>query len=350
MSLANNCRLYKKSSAEPVAVIAKLENPGLFISPSGGGNDSTQWLYRDCSFDLSGYNQSRLKVSHNLSGDVLIIDDPDLIKQISCGQSELPGMEALTHKLKLRPWLELKSWLTVMSIIIGICLGGYLLVEATVNASIDHLPIAVDKQLGESAFKHFLKKYKFINDDKQLNRIRGIAEKLSAASSMPYKFDVYLAKSKEVNAFALPGGKIIVFSGLIKDAKSDDEIAGVLGHEIGHLKKRHSLRDLLHSVSLLQFCKFVFGDNHEDVQELMNLMLKIEGLKYNRDQESEADEIGINLAKKAGYDPNGLIHFFQRIQDEESNSPPAFILSHPLPKNRVVALKKKLADLEANSN
>ncbi|MCB2228060.1 MAG: M48 family metalloprotease [Desulfarculaceae bacterium] len=165
--------------------------------------------------------------------------------------------------------------------------------------------------------------------------------------NLPWKFTV--VNSSQVNAFALPGGKISITRGLITKMNSEDELAGVMGHEIGHVTARHAVagytRQVLLTGALLGLA-LAMGDNEYAPAALAaagvagNLMM----LSYSRDQERQADQLGYEYMTKAGYNPTAMVEtfaLFQRMQKSEPSEIEAWLSSHPLPRERITAAKDR---------
>jgi predicted Zn-dependent protease len=164
---------------------------------------------------------------------------------------------------------------------------------------------------------------------------------------LPYKF--FIVNSGEVNAFALPGGGIFVNRGLILVLNNEGELAGVIGHELGHVNARHHVKFLekQYGINLILSIISIFVAN-KDYGDLVLNIGKIGAnlltLKYSREQESQADELGVKFAYEAGYDPRGLLETFKIFEKIGKVHAPEWLLTHPLPKNRykhVLELIKK---------
>ncbi len=143
----------------------------------------------------------------------------------------------------------------------------------------------------------------------------------------------------EVNAFALPGGPVYITYGLLSRLRTDDQIAGVLGHEIGHVVLRHTTEGLATALRLnavLWGIQRLLGGEAAQVAQIGAALLS---LKYSRDQEREADRFGFELVCRAGYDPRGMIEVFRILQGLGASSGVLeFLSTHPDPGNRIRAL------------
>jgi predicted Zn-dependent protease len=180
--------------------------------------------------------------------------------------------------------------------------------------------------------------------------VRRVGERIAyvAAPDMPnaqWEFVVF-DDDDQVNAFAMPGGKVAVYTGIFKVAKTEDDLAVVIGHEVAHVAAGHGnervTQQLLAAGGALAL---QFGTNDLDSQTRQMLMAAYGAgstlgflLPYSRYHESEADEIGLIYAAKAGYDPRAAIGFWQRMEALKSGSPPEFLSTHPSGATRVKKL------------
>ena len=195
-----------------------------------------------------------------------------------------------------------------------------------------------NRTLGEipaSAFCHDVKK------QKALDQILSLLTR--ALPPNPYSFLLHVMNTREMNAFALPGGNIIVFNGLLQKSDSPEELAGVLAHELQHIVLRHSTRQILQGASfrllLSSFSGFSFG---------LNAAETLGSLNYSRQFEEEADRNGMALLLAANIDPSGMISFFEKLQKQErkGGGTGRFLSDHPLTEDRIEVLKS-LARLPA---
>lgn len=165
-----------------------------------------------------------------------------------------------------------------------------------------------------------------------------------------YSFDVI--DSKEVNAFAIPGGPVFFFTGLIDKLTTVDEIAGIMGHELTHVRREHwasAVNSQQEKEAGILILGTLFGANKTS----MNIAQIINEFGFNlsnsRGQEREADQYGFDFDLKAGYNPQGMIDVFTMFRKMKgSGSDPEFLSTHPDDKNRISALTKKLDDYRKN--
>jgi beta-barrel assembly-enhancing protease len=168
----------------------------------------------------------------------------------------------------------------------------------------------------------------------------------------PYQFDFKVINQKEINAFALPGGPIRLNVGVISHASNEAEVAGVLAHEIAHVYLRHSTRQAS-KAQIAQIPAAILGGmlGNSTSGQLARLGLEF-GLgsvfmKYSRDAESEADYLGAKLMYETGYNPDAMVTFFRKLEEEGGRGGPEFLASHPNPGNRAERVAKAISELPA---
>lgn len=142
------------------------------------------------------------------------------------------------------------------------------------------------------------------------------------------------------NAFALPGGTVVVTDDLVEKFGDPDLIAGVLGHELAHVSERHSLRQLYRSLSTYVLIAMIVGDVGPILEDALLEGSALASLSYSRGHESKADAIGVATAYKAGYDPTALATFFETLQREYGDSGPEWMSTHPANAERIERIKE----------
>ena len=212
---------------------------------------------------------------------------------------------------------------------------------------------AQEAQMGLSAFAQ-IKKEEKISTDPALNaRIQRIGKRIatSVGREIPNaQWEFVVFDSPTVNAFALPGGKVGVYTGLIKLAANDDEIAIVMGHEIAHVTSRHGAERTSQNYAIAGIglaAAIGMEANHVDPAK-RNMALAAYGLgaqvgfalPYSRLHESEADSIGLRFAAGAGYDPRAGATFWKKMAAQGGAKPPAFLSTNPSDSDRIANLER----------
>lgn len=174
----------------------------------------------------------------------------------------------------------------------------------------------------------------------------------SDAAKTQYRYDFHLlADPRTVNAFALPGGQVFITEGLFKHLKTRGELAGVLGHEVGHVAARHSAQRLAKQ----QLTQGLTGatviatydpnePNSRASAQLAMVVGQLVNLKFNRNDELESDRLGIRFISQAGYDPRAMIKVMEVLREQSRSRTPEFFATHPNPENRIEKIQSVIKE------
>ncbi|HWF59724.1 MAG TPA: M48 family metallopeptidase [Nitrospira sp.] len=229
----------------------------------------------------------------------------------------------------------------LLASVLGLWFGSDLLVEFAV----DRIPIEWERKLGESTYHDFLARQEVMKEGPAVATVNEITRRLAEQiPENPYTFDVTVVRSDIVNAFALPGGYIVVFTGLMKKAESPEEVAGVLAHELNHVLQRHGLERIVKQLGFVAVVSIVLGNPPGLGGVMKQLGVELMTLKFGRAQETEADRTGLQLLHRAKIDPSGMITFFQRLAEKDEGRV-EWLSTHPMSSARADRLKAELADM-----
>ena len=232
-----------------------------------------------------------------------------------------------------------------LATVLGLWFGSDLLVELAVS----RIPVEWEQNLGESAYRDFLSHQEVMKEGSAVTALGEMMQRLTEQiPNNPYKFEMAVVKSDVINAFALPGGYVVVFTGLMKKAESGEEVAGVLSHELNHVLQRHGLERILKSLGLLTVVAIVLGNQQGLVGMMKQLGVELLTLKFGREQETEADLTGLQLLQRAKIDPSGMIRFFERLSEKDQGRI-EWLSTHPMSTARADLLKAELAALPKKS-
>ena len=230
---------------------------------------------------------------------------------------------------------------SVLAVVLGLWFGSDLLVELAVN----RIPVEWEQKLGESAYREFLTGQDVMKDGLAVGAVKEMTQRLAShVPHNPYRFDVTVVKSDVVNAFALPGGYVVVFTGLMKKADSPEEVAGVLAHELNHVLQRHGLERIIKQLGFVAVVSIVLGNPPGLGGVMKQLGIELMTLKFGRAQETEADTTGLDLLHRAKVNPEGMITFFQRLAEKDDGRV-EWLSTHPMSSARADHLKARLAEM-----
>lgn len=202
--------------------------------------------------------------------------------------------------------------------------------------------------MGKKVAENLEKEYGVLNDPILQARVEAIGQKLVSVSdrkNLNYSFKIL--NTDEVNALAVPGGYIYIFKGLLNVMPTDDEIAGVLGHEIGHIVKRHSVMQIEKQLAMTLIFAVVFQDKALMLQDLAQTALMA---GYSRSDEGQSDELSFKYTTLAGYNPYGALVTMHKLDDLPNKPNYGLFSSHPDGENRIKKMKKRVEGLNLPLN
>ncbi len=210
--------------------------------------------------------------------------------------------------------------------------------------------VADQKKVGRQAEQQVLQKYREVRDSRasQFEKIGArLVRALPAKDRNTWDYTFHVIDSKEINAFALPGGPMFMFTGLMDRVHSDDELAAVTGHEMTHVRKQHWAKAASKQQERSTVLGLLLGVTRagKGWQALAGGLDAIVGLKYSRGEEDEADAGGLQNMVDAGYDPEGMLDLFQTLQSASGGrrGGPDFLSDHPLTSDRIRKTQDRIA-------
>jgi predicted Zn-dependent protease len=260
-----------------------------------------------------------------------------------------------------------RNWLVLIGAVVAICALPLLLIfnmDLLTLVAARQVPVEWEQKLGQSVFAQY-------RLDNELVKGRDIAEPLQrltttltdAIEQPPYKFTFYIVRDSELNAFALPGGIVVINSGLIARADSAGELLGVVAHEISHVTARHGVRNIISTTGVVLTAQLIIGDASGLLATIASAAPILLNQSYSRDFEREADAQGIELLQRARIDPRGMESFFRKMlerekkllqqgKDDETLSTlkqlSQFLGTHPTTEERIGRLRKLTAEKSAS--
>jgi predicted Zn-dependent protease len=210
-----------------------------------------------------------------------------------------------------------------------------------------------EASLGVQSYQQVLAQSESINSGPELEMIKGVASRLATATGQAgadFDWQVSLIRSSQVNAFCLPGGKVVVYTGILPVTQNESALATVLGHEMAHATSRHGSQRVLEqnlAQTALTGVAMSLSDMDYDKQRAVMGALGAGAqfgvlMPFSRKHESEADHIGLHYMARAGYDPRESIRFWQRMENAGGTQPPEFLSDHPSHGTRIQQLEAEM--------
>lgn len=247
----------------------------------------------------------------------------------------------------IRRWTQ-----TTATVLLVTLVAGCYTVPVTGRKAVNFVSVSQETEMGAASFQQMKAEGKVSTNPIYVNRMQNIGKRIATAvgddlPSAEWEFVVF--ESPDLNAFALPGGKVGVYTGMMQFAESDDELATVVGHEIAHVTARHGSERMSQNILVAAGAVGVGVATKDKSGGERAAALAAYGLgttigvmlPYSRTHETEADAIGLQYAARAGYDPMAAINFWERMErkSEGKNKPPEFLSTHPADDTRIKNLK-----------
>lgn len=337
--------------ASGMPCVVQVEGHGLMLTFASGAVDIPQEAVPFSGLNVSAggldHDQLVVKWIGSKGARTLYLKNPDVIRAFRHAAPDhlnTPFEEAAARVRQVRHrhrmlWSAIGG--TILAVVLGLWFGADLLVELAV----DRIPVEWEQKLGEAAYRDFLSHQEPMKEGPGVQAVEEMTRRLTEEiPNNPYKFEVTVVKSDVVNAFALPGGYVVVFTGLMKKAESGEEVAGVLGHELNHVLQRHGLERIVKNLGLMAVVAIIVGDQQGLIGLMRQVGVELLTLKFGREQETEADLTGLQLLYRAKIDPAGMITFFQRLSEKDEGRM-EWLSTHPMSTARAERLKAELAAL-----
>ena len=337
--------------AAGVPCLVHVEEHGLTVTFSPDMSDSRPEVasFSELSVSAGGIDHDHLVVKWtSVQGErTLYLKNPDVIRafrEAVPDHLDLPLAQVAERVRQVRHRRRL-VWGMVGGAILSSVLGLWFGADILVDIAVSRIPVEWEQKLGESAYRDFLSRQEVVKEGPGVAAIEEMTHRLTEQiQNNPYRFQVTVVKSDVVNAFALPGGFVVVFTGLMKKAERGEEVAGVLSHEVNHVLQRHGLERIVKNLGLLTVMAIVFGNQQGLVEMMKQLGVELLTLKFGRKQETEADLTGLQLLQRAKIDPSGMIRFFERLSEKDEGRM-EWLSTHPMSAARAERLKGELAAL-----
>lgn len=209
-----------------------------------------------------------------------------------------------------------------------------------------------ETKLGEQAWAEIKAKSKISKDPQANAMVQRVAQRVAAASGLKENWEFLVIEDKQINAFALPGGKIAVYTGILPVTQDDNGLATVLSHEVGHVMAHHAAERISQG-QLIEagtgIASIILGGatgaDPNSVASVLGAGAAV-GLElpFSRQQELEADRIGLTLMARAGYDPRTALAFWQRMAQASKGAPPEFLSDHPADERRIAQIQQLMPE------
>ncbi len=297
------------------------------------------WPIASLRQSQGGHGRERLRLELGTDPvESIVVEQPGLAEAIQALAPRAdPGLRTRRDHARL---------VSVLLTAVILLVAGYVMgAPAFARWLAPRVPPDWEQELGRAVVANLVKRRAMCTDSVTIGDVRSVVDRLlAAAPKSAYAFTLHVSSDTVVNAFAAPGGVIVVNAGLLTMAGSPEELAAVLAHEVQHVLLQHSLQAAIREVPVRLALASITGN--AGVESAANVAGTLGALKYRRDDEREADRQGLALLRAARIDPSGAASFMRRLEDNRGDLPgfATYLSSHPLTAERVSALRVTSAE------
>jgi predicted Zn-dependent protease len=311
-----------------------------------GGN--LDWSIHQLKISEGGASNRLIFLTHPLHpGWTIFSPDKGILKNQAL-ESDAGVREQVR---RIRSKQHFQGWVTasvLLAMIAAFC-SLFLLKKPIVGFIADRIPPKVERKIGETVLAQITvssRKIENVAVRQDLEKL--IAPLVAVIPQGDHPLVFHIIEDSEVNAFALPGGFVVLNSGLLVKADRAEEVLGVVAHEIAHVTARHSMRNLVESIGVVFLAQFLFGDLSGLAAILVEQSSFLLRMQFSRENEREADQIGLGYLIEAGIPPDGLITFFEKLHEKQSSGAfqlelPTIMQTHPATMERIQSLREQIA-------
>jgi predicted Zn-dependent protease len=327
----------------------------IVVNPSGveaTTNDGQRFAlrYEDMQLDLGGASGRMVFCRTKDRKLTIFCEDKQFASaiEIESGSALRGQLTEVFHRRKV----ENRSMRNTLIIFLLGCalllVGGYYGLMATARHAVHVVPVSVDEKIGKMAMEQMDLEGPEVENKVIVDACQKIVDRLTPHAELPgLKFELKVVDSSTVNAFCLPGGKMVVYTGLLKKAENAEQVAGVLSHEIAHATRRHGLQRITQSLGVIVAIEVMIGDVGGLVALGVELGKTAALTSYGREQEIEADVVGVKMLHAAAIDPLELANFFEMMKKDGLDVPDAikWVASHPQHDVRISTIRGEVGKL-----
>ncbi len=320
--------------------------------------------YTAASFYLGGAGKRLVFIAHPslpewsiYTNDLSIVKNPVLSSNV-----EIAKQLARIRRGRLFNWSVLVGVLALFVVIPVLLLASMDSITAIVARQV---PVTWEEDIGKNSFAQYHIEHELMSGKAAEQSLKALTSVLTEhKTSRKYTFHIYVTNDPALNAFALPGGYIVLNAGLVLAADSAEELLGVLAHEMVHVTQQHGIRNIIGSIGIYLIVQALLGDTTGLLAAIAEAAPLLINQKYSRHFEAEADRLGFELLSQANVDPRGMVHFFEKVLAEQQKllakmekeggdiasvltATLGYLSSHPATEQRIVEINAMISSKTA---
>ena len=325
----------RTTARQPVTIV--LAPSGLELHIADGAR--AFWPYGDITQTQGAYANEPVRLERGSPiPEAVVVEDPAFLEALQrFARENARQFEGPRHRGSLVSLVVLAGAASI-AVIAGLFLWG---IPALAELITPIIPTSWETALGESVVQQLAPDDRRCADGRLRDSVDRIVARLAAARpDSPYRFHVTVVDGPVFNAFAAPGGQIVLLRKMLQSAERPEELAGVLAHEMQHIYHRHAMKALVRDLSVAAIVGAVFGDITGIGALAVAAGRTLTTLHYSRETETEADREGLRLLQTARVDPAGMVRFFETLKEHTGDAGlPAYLSTHPDTEQRLAEMK-----------
>jgi len=325
----------RTTARHPVTIV--LAPSGLELHIADGAR--AFWPYGDITQTQGAYASEPVRLERGSPiPEAVVVEDPAFLQALQrFARENARQFDGPRHRTSLVGLIVLAGTASI-AVIAGLFLWG---IPALAELVTPIIPTSWETALGESVVQQLAPADRRCADGRLRDSVDDIVARLAAARpDSPYRFHVTVVDGPVFNAFAAPGGQIVLFRKMLQSAERPEDLAGVLAHEMQHIYHRHAMKALVRDLSVAAIVGAVFGDITGIGALTVAAGRTLTTLHYSRETETEADREGLRLLQAARIDPAGMVRFFETLKKHTGDAGlPAYLSTHPDTEQRLAEMK-----------
>ncbi|HXH19989.1 MAG TPA: M48 family metallopeptidase [Chitinophagales bacterium] len=332
-------RYFDGQSARPHSVSVTISNRRLSLSSDGAFRREV-FQHEITGTEIVG--SDRMLIRFGAEGaELLDVRSSEFVKQF---RLQFPYVKHSQNVLERIANASGKGMVAILMVLVASVLLIYFFVIPWVgDVSARFFPQQYEEELGSMMYRNIIPQYTI--DTVKTNLVNELVENIDFQS--PYRLQFVVVDYDQKNAFAMPGGYIVIYSGIMDDMEDYSDLLGLLGHEVSHINKKHTLRSLFRSLSSYIFISILLNDVNGVTTVVLENANSLKTLSFSRKLEQEADLEGLKIMFHNRVDPYGMVRLFENLM-KDSDLPDAmeFMSTHPVTEKRISYLKEKISETE----
>jgi beta-barrel assembly-enhancing protease len=325
----------------PSGIPARLQFRGDYLRVTRADGAAEDVLADSLAVAVTGFNEDTLQLSWERQGHTHAVTVADPAAHRALLEHAPANFARRLEGGHSRMQYHRRKWNTVIGILAGLLLLvgiGWWQSEAITQWIANRVSMETEIGIGDRALAQLEAEHTLTQEGPAAAAIAGIGSRLTKGSRYQYRW--YVSDDREVNAYALPGGIVVVNAGMIEEADSAEELAGVLAHEVQHIEHRHTLQQMIHTAGWAAVLAVALGD----VSAITAIVIhQLGNLRNSRELEAQADTEGMKALAKAGIPLDGMAKLFRKLQKQQERRGGegiALLSSHPATEERIAGLEQ----------